>query len=157
MSIKVIALGNVLMKDDGVGIEVARRIQKKLYSKKIEVIFGETDINYSISKVKEDDFIFVIDAASYGKDPGEISCISIDSFTSSAKEGFQHSYSFLDLVKLYYPYIKGRIYGIEAHEVGFGVGLSLTLENKLDFISEEILKDVEETLKDMKSEINKTE
>lgn len=155
MSIKVIALGNVLMKDDGVGIEVARRIQKKLYSKKIEVVFGETDINYSISKVKEDDFIFVIDAASYGKNPGEVSCISLNSFTSSEKEGFQHSYSFLDLVKLYYPNIKGKIYGIEAREVGFGVGLSLTLENKLDFISEEIFRDLEETLKDMKSEINK--
>ncbi len=155
MSIKVIAMGNVLMRDDGVGIEVAKRIQKKLYSKKIEVVFGETDINYSISKVKEDDFIFVIDAASYGKNPGEISCISLNSFTSSAKEGFQHSYNFLDLVKLYYPNIKGRIYGIEVHEVGFGVGLSLTLENKLDFISEEILKDIEETLEDMKSEINK--
>lgn len=157
MSIKVIALGNVLMKDDGVGIEVARMIQKKLYSKKIEVVFGETDISYSISKVKEDDFIFVIDAASYGKNPSEVSSISINSFASSEKEGFQHSYSFLDLVKLYYPNIKGRIYGIEVHEVGFGVGLSLTLENKLDFISEEILKDIEETLEDMKSEINKTE
>lgn len=155
MSVKIIALGNVLMKDDGIGIEVVRRMKKKLSSKNIEVIFGETDINYCISKVKEDDYIFVIDAASYGKNPGEVSCISLDSFNFIKKEGFQHSYSFLDLVKLYYPNINGKIYGIEAHEVGLGVGLSLTLENKLDFISGEILEDVEETLKDIKSEINK--
>lgn len=157
MSIKVIALGNVLMKDDGVGIEVARKIQKKLYGGNIEVIFGETDISYSISKVKEDDYIFVIDAANYGRNSGEVSCISLDSFTSSKEESFQHNYSFLDLVKLYYPNIKGRIYGIEANEVGFGMGLSLILKNKLEFISEEILKDMEEKLEDVKSEINKAE
>lgn len=157
MSIKIIALGNVLMKDDGVGIEVARKIQKKLSSKNIEIIFGETDISYGISKVKEDDYIFVIDAAIYGKNPGEVSCISINSFISNKKQGFQHSYSFLDLVKLYYPNIKGKIYGIEVCEVRHGVGLSLTLKDKLNFISKEILKDIEKKLEDMKSKINKTE
>jgi hydrogenase maturation protease len=143
MSIKVIALGNVLMKDDGVAIDVARKIEKELSEKNIEVILGETDAQYCISKIKEEDYIFVIDAACYEKAPGEITCISLYDFVSNRKEGFQHSYSFLDLIKLYYPNIKGKIYGIEVAEVGFGLGLSCTLQNRSDNISKEILKDME--------------
>ncbi|MDK2828357.1 MAG: hydrogenase maturation protease [Clostridium butyricum] len=142
-NIKVIAMGNVLMKDDGIGIEIAKKIEEKLLDKGIKVIYGETDVQYSISSVQEDDYIIILDAAYYGKAPGEITYLKLDTFISSKKGCSQHGYSFLDLLKLYYPSVKGAIYGIEVKEVEFGFGLSAVLKEKLKTISKEVLDRIE--------------
>jgi hydrogenase maturation protease len=136
-------MGNILMKDDGIGIEIAKNIEEKLLEKGIKVIYGETDVQYSISNVQEDDYIFILDAAYYGKKPGEITRLPLDIFVSKKKGYSQHSYNFLDLLKLYYPSIKGEIYGIEVKEVEFGFGLSAALQEKLKVISKEILDEIE--------------
>lgn len=142
MSIKLIAVGNVLMKDDGIGIEVARRIEDRLSSMGIEVIYGETDFQYCISKIDNDDFIFILDAACYGKNPGDINVISLTDFTLKKKEYSQHSCSFIDLLKLYYPTIRGDIFAVETKEVEFAFGLSSELQQKLEEMSEEILSKI---------------
>jgi hydrogenase maturation protease len=142
-NIKVIAIGNVLMKDDGIGIEVAKVVEEKLLEKNIEVIYAETDIQYGISNIQEDDLIFVLDAAHYGKNPGEITRLPLNDFSNNKKGYSQHNYSFLDLLKLYYPSVKGEIYGIEVKEVEFGFGLSSALHEKLEVISKEILEEIE--------------
>ena len=146
MSKKVIAMGNTLMKDDAIGIEVAKEIEEKLLKKGIEVIYGETDVQYSMSNVQEDDYIFILDAAYYGKDPGKIMYLPLNNFVSTKKRCSAHSYSFLDLLKLYYPSVKGEIYAIEINEVEFGIGLSSVMQEKLKVISEEILDKIEKSI-----------
>lgn len=150
MSIKVIAMGNVLMKDDAIGIEVTKEIEEKLLEKNIEVIYGETDIQHSISLIKENDYIIILDAACFEKNLGEITLLSLNEFTSNKKGYSQHSYSFLDLVKIYYPNIQGEIYAIEAGEVEFGFGLSYALQQKLKIISEQILIKIEMSINKFK-------
>ncbi|WP_026889006.1 hydrogenase maturation protease [Clostridium beijerinckii] len=142
-NIKVIAIGNVLMRDDGIGIEVAKKIESKLLEKNIKLIYGETDVQYSIASVKEDDYIFILDAACYGKSPGEITRLKLDDFVSKKKGYSQHSYNFLDLLKLFYPNAKGQIYGIEVNDVEIGFGLSEELQEKLEVISKKILDEIE--------------
>ena len=139
MNKKVIAMGNTLMKDDAIGIEVAKEIEAKLLEQGIEVIYGETDVQYSISNIQEDDYIFILDAACYGKSPGEITSLPLNTFVSNKKGYCGHNYSVLDLLKLYYPNVKGKIYAIEIKEVKFGLGLSSVLQDKLKVISEDIL------------------
>ena len=145
MKKKVIAIGNTLMRDDGIGIEVSKEIEENLLEKGIEVIYGETDVQYSISNVKEHDYIFIIDAAYYGGNPGEIISFSLNDFVSTKKGYSAHSYSFLDLLKLYYPNVQGEIYAIEIKEVEFGIGLSTVLQEKLKIISKEILDKIEKS------------
>lgn len=146
MSKKVIAMGNTLMKDDAIGIEVAKEIEEKLLEKGIEVIYGETDVQYSISNVQEDDYIYILDAAYYGQNPGEISSLPLNNFVSTKKGYSAHSYSFLDLLKLYYPSVKGVVYAIEIKEVEFGIGLSSVMQEKLKVISEEILDKIDKSI-----------
>lgn len=150
MKKKVIAIGNTLMRDDGIGIEVAKEIEEKLLKKGIEVIYGETDVQYSISNVQEDDYIFILDAAYYGKNPGEIISLPLNNFVSTKKRYSGHSYSFLDLLKLYYPNVQGEIYAIQIEEVKFGIGLSLVLQEKLKVISQEILDEIEKSIEENK-------
>ncbi|WP_297418363.1 hydrogenase maturation protease [Clostridium sp.] len=142
-NIKVIAMGNILMKDDAIGIEVAKGIEEKLLERGIEVIYAETDVQYGIFNIQEDDHILVLDAACYGKEPGEVTCQPLSNFISKKKGYSQHNYSSLDLLKLYYPSIEGEIYAIEIKEVEFGFGLSTVLQEKLETISKEILDQIE--------------
>lgn len=153
MSIKIIAMGNVLMKDDAIGIEVTKEIEEKLLEKNIEVIYGETDIQHSIFSIREDDYIIIIDAARFEKNPGEIMFLSLNNFASNKKGYSQHSYSFLDLIKIYYPNIQGEIYAIEVKNVEFGFGLSLVLQEKLKMISEQILSKIEKSIKKINEKI----
>ena len=150
MSVKVIAIGNILMKDDAIAIEVAKDIEGELLEKGIEIIYGETDFEYCISMTREEDYIFILDAAHFGKKPGEVTFLPLNKF-SSTKVGYtQHSYSFLDLLKLFYPHIQGEICAIEIDEVEFEFGLSPLLQEKLKGISEKILSKIESVI-----EVNK--
>lgn len=142
-NIKVIAMGNSLMKDDAIGIEAVKCIEERLLERGIEVIYAETDVQYGISNIQEDVHIIVLDAAFYGKNPGEITCLPLSTFISKKKGGSQHNYSFLDLLKLYYPSIKGEILAIEVESVEFSFGLSSVLQGKLEVISKEILERIE--------------
>jgi hydrogenase maturation protease len=148
MSVKLIAMGNMLMNDDAVGIEVAKQLEKQLLEKGIEVIYGETDIGYCISKVNQNDFVFILDAACYGKSHCTITPISLDDFVSDRKGYTQHSISFLDLLKLAYPCMQGKIFAIEVKEVAFHYGLSLVLQEKLEGISKDILNRINQVLEE---------
>lgn len=147
MKVKVIALGNVLMKDDGIGIEVAKVLERKLLELGIEVIYGETDVGYCISKVNEKDFIFILDASCYGKNPGELSIFPINQFVSVKKGYTQHSYSFIDMIRLYVPTLQGRILAIETKEITLLFGLSQELKDNLNLISKKVLDAMIDTLR----------
>lgn len=49
----------------------------------------------------------------------------------------------MDLLKLFYPSVKGQIYGIEVNDVEIGFGLSEELQEKLEVISQKILDEIE--------------
>lgn len=147
MSVKLIAMGNVLMKDDAVAIEVTKQIEEELTKKGVEVIYGETDFEYCVSKVKDDDYLLILDAAFLGETPGTITVEPLKRFCTYNKDNTQHSYSFLDLLKIYYPYINGEIFAIEIKEIAFGYGLSNMLQENLSNIAETALFKIEEILK----------
>jgi len=150
MKSRVIAIGNILMKDDAIAIEVAKEIEEDLLEKGIEVIYGETDFEYCISRINAEDYIFILDAAHYGKTPGDVTFLPLNSFILKKRGYTQHSYSFLDLLKLFYPHVKGEIIAIEIQEVEFGFGLSPILQEKLKGISEKITSKIKSTIEGYK-------
>lgn len=139
MGLKLIALGNVLMKDDGIGIFIARAMEEELKVKGIEVIYAETDFGCCISKVERSDRVIILDAACYKKDPGEITIIPLDNYSPNNYSFTQHSYILLDILKLYYPELQGYILAIEIEKITFGFGLSDILQKKKKDIIKEVL------------------
>ncbi len=137
--VKLIAMGNVLMKDDGIGIFVAKAMEKELKEKGVEVIYGETDFGYCISKIRDEDTVIILDAASYGKNPGEISVIPLNNYAPNRYGYTQHSYNLLDILKLYYPNLEGDILAIEVKEITFGFGLTAELQKKKKNIIQEVI------------------
>lgn len=142
MKIKVIAVGNTLMEDDGVAIVVLEKLKKKLIKRNIGVVIGETDLGYAISSIEDGDFVFFIDAVYYGRKPGEITVTSLKKYKHKKKNYSQHGYSAMDLVKLYFKAVKGYIIGIEVAEIDFKYGLSSILKDNIDIISKNVFKEI---------------
>lgn len=142
MAVKLIALGNVLMMDDGIAITLAKDLEPELIESDIEVVYGETDIQYSISSVNEEDYIIILDASSIGKSPGEITKLPLYDYHSCHPSGFQHSFSFVDLLKVYYPKLNGFILAIEAADIKPCYGLSSALYEKKNEIAAEIIETI---------------
>ncbi|WP_333860720.1 hydrogenase maturation protease [Clostridium sp.] len=142
MKVKVMAIGNILMEDDGVAIVVLEKITQNLTKNNIEVIIGETDFEYCISLIEEEDFIFFIDAAYYGKNPGELTINSLAKYQYRKKYCTQHSYNVIDLIKSYYKTVNGYIIGIEVGKVSFKFGLSKEIQENINIISKNVFKEI---------------
>lgn len=144
MSVKCIALGNVIMRDDSIGIRIARALMPRLEKVGIEVIIGETDIGYACGTIEEGDFIIVIDAAFFGNEPGTISInrLGTDSCGRAGCTLSQHQPNLIDLLKLEGKLVEGYVVGIEIERIEFGLELSPCLKEKFAHICEEIYGEI---------------
>jgi hydrogenase maturation protease len=138
MSVKFIAIGNRIMGDDTIGIKVAEELSEKLINEKIEVIFGETDFEYALSKIDDGDLIFIIDSTYFELIPGTVTLTSINDLSLGNNLTSQHQPSLIHLIKLYGKNIKGFVIGIEIDKIEFSTELSETLKRKLNQICEDV-------------------
>lgn len=113
------------MKDDGIGVWVAKRIRDSMRERGIETFIAETDPESCIELIHEYDIIFVIDAAYAGREPGEISILSLSDAAMLQKQpNSQHEMNLLDLIYNRYSAISGYLIGIEPAEIRPGLSLS---------------------------------
>lgn len=146
MGKKLIAIGNILMGDDAIGLRIAQAIKREMDKRKIELILGETDIEYCILNIKNDDYVIFIDSCITGKRLGDLSIYPIDSYLEFCKKGFQHDIDILKLVSLYKLDIKGYIIGIEIEKISFKYGLSKELEGKIEEITSNTILLIDELI-----------
>ena len=76
--LKVIAVGNDLFGDDGVGNAVLHALEKIPVMKDIELINGATDALGLIDHFSGADHVIIIDAAQMGEKPGTVKLFSKD-------------------------------------------------------------------------------
>lgn len=145
MGIKCIAIGNRIMGDDSIGIRVAEEISTKLKEQDIEVIFGETDIDYTLNKIDNGDLIFIIDATYFGTIPGSITFTDIKEVNTPKEVFSQHQPSLINLVNTYKESVKGFVIGVEVKEIQFSLELSDMLENNFSRICEEVIDFIHQT------------
>jgi hydrogenase maturation protease len=148
MSVKIIAIGNRLMGDDGVAIHVMEKLSKSFEESGMEVIIGETDFQYCLDKIEEGDYIIIVDATWFGIEPGTvtISCLK-DICRLNANQSLfsQHGYSLIKALETCYKSIDGIIVGIEGKNFDFDLSLSSHIEASFD----NICRKVYETIRDV--------
>jgi len=74
--IKVIAVGNDLYGDDGIGNAVLQALEQIPDMKNIELIDGATDALGLIDHFSETDHVIIVDAAQMGEKPGTVKVFS---------------------------------------------------------------------------------
>ncbi len=141
---KVIAIGNRIMMDDAIGIKIVESLKEDLEQLGFSIVLGETDIDYTLNEINEEDFIIIVDSSLMGKNPGTISVSSLNNI----KEYNEKIYSLhqMSLVKVLSSSdlfkIDGLLITIEASEINFGMELSRILKNKFEAIKNKVLKEI---------------
>ncbi|MFL0266801.1 hydrogenase maturation protease [Candidatus Clostridium radicumherbarum] len=141
MSIKIVVIGNRLMGDDGAAIHIIEKLDKSFEEGDIEVIIGETDFQYCLSKIHEGDYIIIIDATYFGIEPGTVTVSSLkDIYRLNTNESLlsQHGYSFIKALETFYKAIDGILVGIEGENFDFTLSLSSSIEDNFDNICSEV-------------------
>jgi hydrogenase maturation protease len=150
--IKVIGIGNRLMMDDGIAIEVLENIKDRLESMGVKIIIGETDLQFCFHQLKGDDFVIILDATYSGAVAGDIHTYNLQvAITAYAETNFQHDMSIFDLMKLYSKPLKGYLIVIEIAEIDFGCELSEALKKKFYDICLEIEKIICKIVKEVQN------
>jgi hydrogenase maturation protease len=134
----IVGVGNVLLKDEGVGVHVARVLQEMSFTSpegEVEVIDGGTSPD-AFDSADGADKLVIVDAACGGGEPGTIYRFSPDALSQEPKSLTSlHDLGVLDTLKM----MKGVgnlpgdtvIIGVEPAEVEWGLELTPTLKKKL--------------------------
>jgi hydrogenase maturation protease len=133
--VRVIGVGNILLKDDGIGVRVAEYIkEKKLLPPQIDIVDGGTGGLQLMPMIKDEDCLIIIDAVKGGDRPGSIYRFTIDDIpvhiaqkTSLHELGLQEVFALMDLSEGKRPETV-IIIGIEPGEVNYGMELSPELK-----------------------------
>ncbi|MFC6039980.1 hydrogenase maturation protease [Paenisporosarcina macmurdoensis] len=139
----VLGIGNQLMMDDGIGINLVEELEKLDTTSNIHYLIGESDIDYCIEKIEEATYTIILDAVYSGKETGELSIYPLANV---------HEYQTLDisphnlhLFQMLYQQrntIKGVLIGIEPYEISFHIGISQNITEKWDQILMEVKKTI---------------
>ncbi|MFH1957817.1 MAG: HyaD/HybD family hydrogenase maturation endopeptidase [bacterium] len=71
-NIIVLGLGNILLKDEGIGVHIAQEMVKKSLPENVKVIDAGTASLYAFSKLKNINKLIIVDAVRGGKKPGTV-------------------------------------------------------------------------------------
>lgn len=141
MNIKCIAIGNRIMKDDGIGIWIIEAIRERLLKEDISVSICETDIDYALNELNKVDLLFIIDSSYYNVEPGTITVSRIDNFLVQNKQIYsQHQPNLIDLIIKYNIRIKGFIIAIEIAEITYSFELSECLIEAFNQLCDDVYK-----------------
>lgn len=145
MKLFILGVGNLLLKDEGVGVHVARALQEMSLPEGVEVVDGGTspDPLYLVEGV---DKLVVVDAMRAGGEAGSIYRLAPEDIT--ARPGVLISTHQMGLLEsLRAMSLKGGprevvIIGVEPKEMGWGLKLSPELEGRFPKILEAVLKEM---------------
>lgn len=143
----VVGIGNILMKDEGIGCHVAHTLGEADLSD-VEIIDGGTSLG--VLELSEDaDKLIIVDAVKGGGVPGQIYRFHIDDITLEQKPLLSlHDMSLIDslkLIRLWHNIDEAVIIGIEPGEIGWGLELSSELQERMPQITDAVLSELNDT------------
>jgi hydrogenase maturation protease len=142
---KLIAIGNRLMGDDGVAIHIAEKLKQWLNDKGVEVIIGETDFQYCLNKIEDGDYVIILDATWFRIEPGTVTLNPLkDIYKLNCNQSSysQHGYSLIRALKSYYTSVDGMVIGIEGSSFDFALTLSSCIEKQFENICRKVKEEI---------------
>ncbi len=134
----VIGIGNILQRDDGIGVHVIKELEKENLTSAIELVDGGTSTLSMLGYFLDYKNIIVIDSLKGGLEPGTIYKIKPEEITNYKKSDLSiHDVQILDVIKMAnmagsFPDVV--IYGIEPKELYFGLEMSEIISSKVSDI-----------------------
>ena len=144
----VVGVGNTLMGDDGIGVEVARRLagRRDIPVKVVEAGTGGFGL---INIIGDSRCVIFIDAVDAGATPGQTFWVRDHQIVDRPRRHSLHEVGLDDVVALLAlkkPTPAIRIIGVQPAVVGPQLGLSRLLASRLGFITKEAADMINETV-----------
>jgi hydrogenase maturation protease len=145
--ILILGIGNILLKDEGIGVHVVKKIKEMSLPDNVEVLDGGTaglDLVDFISGYKK---LIVIDAVTTGDKPGTIYRLTEENLNIGPKAIMSfHEIDFLDALHMSHI-MKEKpeevvVIGIEPKDMSDGVDLSPEIEERIPRIIEIVMEEV---------------
>ncbi|MEO0216875.1 MAG: HyaD/HybD family hydrogenase maturation endopeptidase [candidate division WOR-3 bacterium] len=147
--ILILGIGNILLKDEGVGVHVVNKLKKMPLPENVEVIDGGTaglDLTDFIGNRKK---LIVIDAVNAGGEPGTIYRLTEENLDIRPKAIMSfHDIDFIDA--LHMSQTMGEkpeeivVIGIEPKDISDGLELSPEIKEKIPYIIKAVMKEINE-------------
>jgi hydrogenase maturation protease len=153
--IGIIGIGNLLRKDDGVGIVLLELLvkRKKEFPKNIEFIECGTGGMNLLHLLAQFDTVLLIDAVDFKGRPGEARVFSLKDIQSQKKPVMMstHDPDFLNLLRLSQALKELPetlvIFGVQPRDVSHGMGLSKEIETVIDHLFLKLQKEIRDFFK----------
>jgi hydrogenase maturation protease len=141
MKITLLGLGNILMRDDGVGVHAVKAVQERFeVPPELDIVDGGTSGLDLLPFIEGRDRVIFVDAVDFGKEPGFIGELvndDIPAFFSKDKASLHH-------IGLTDVLATGRLLniipeeicliGIQPQRIEMGLELTEVLQGKLDLL-----------------------
>ncbi len=141
----ILGVGNLLLRDEGVGVHVATNLQEYPLPDNIEVIEGGTDGFKLFHLIMEADRLIVVDCVKGGDEPASIYRFDIDDFDHfpDLYKTSVHQISITEVINLSGTMRtppRTTIIGIEPDEISMSMELSPRVQSKLPSVLEIVLE-----------------
>lgn len=148
--ITVLGIGNLLLRDEGVGIHLIQRLADKVNSPNIKLIDGGTTPDILSLVDNNIDKLIIIDAAVVGDKPGTIYRFDIDDLDPGEPSPMSlHELGLVNSLKIMNLFgncpKEVTIIGVEPKVVDYGLKLSPELEKKMPRLMELVLNEINKT------------
>jgi hydrogenase maturation protease len=143
----IIGIGNLILRDEGVGVHAVRELAGKKLPPQVEVIDGGTALMEILPVIRDAERIIVIDAIKGGGEPGTLYCVSPDDLMGETEHPLSlHQMGFLEVLGMARQ-LGGDpevvIIGVEPKEISWGMELTPEVEAKLPQVIEAVLEELQ--------------
>lgn len=150
--IKIFAIGNIILGDDGIGVKVMEFIGAQLesYSEEVKVLIVGIDYIYCLNEINKEDNVILVDSTYFGIEPGRVSVLNLkecDKFISPCRD--MHSENLLRVLREEYREIPGYLVGIEVEKVNYSLELSNTLKDNFSEITKKVFREIKRIIGDI--------
>lgn len=147
--ILVLGIGNILLKDDGVGPLIIRQLEKNCEIPNVTFLDGGTQGLDLLAYLDGYSCVLVIDALDIGQKPGSIFCWEgktldgLPTDISFHQMGLNELISAARLLEMDMDFI---ILGVQAQDLSFGMELSEPVKKAVPLLKEAVIKKIGEYL-----------
>ncbi len=138
----IIGIGNILLKDDGVGVYVIRQLENEELPANVELVDGGTSTLDTLGYFLEYNKVIVVDCLRAGNKPGTIYKINPEEIKDYKMENLSiHDVQILDVVKManmLAKFPKVIIFGVEPEEICLDTEMTDNIKNKIPEIIKHI-------------------
>jgi hydrogenase maturation protease len=145
--VAVIGIGNILMADEGAGVEALSLLEKRGCPDFVELIDAGTAFFAIVSDLREYEKLIIIDVARGGQPPGTVYRFHLDDVKSNNTLISLHDIGVVDALRM--ERLVGTVpdaivfFGIEPQTVEFSIGLSSPVRERLHYLVDRVFEELE--------------